>query len=138
MTSVRRAISQKTLDKGSIPKEERKDLKQRKLTSTKCLTLPVPKGKLTIQQRLAFNQLCRSLMAADVLNEEDVYTVEKIAVCMLAHDPVVARFCGLSKLPTERTLSRWLGQFDEARFKHFPRCQNWWQSMSSRRWVFDD
>ena len=35
-------------------------------------------------------------------------------VRMLAHDPVVARFCGLEKLPTERTLSRWLGQFDEA------------------------
>lgn len=35
-------------------------------------------------------------------------------VRMLAHDPVVARFCGLEKLPTERTVSRWLGQFDEA------------------------
>ena len=31
---------------------------------------------------------------------------------MLQHDPVVARFCGLDRLPTDRSVSRWLGQFD--------------------------
>jgi hypothetical protein len=35
-------------------------------------------------------------------------------VRMLIHDRVVSRFCGLATLPTERTVSRWLGQFDEA------------------------
>jgi hypothetical protein len=31
---------------------------------------------------------------------------------MLQHDPVVSRFCGLDRLPTDRSVSRWLGQFD--------------------------
>lgn len=30
----------------------------------------------------------------------------------LQFDPVVARFCGLSQLPSDRTMARWLGKFD--------------------------
>lgn len=30
----------------------------------------------------------------------------------LQFDPVVARFCGLSQLPSDRTVARWLGRFD--------------------------
>jgi hypothetical protein len=30
----------------------------------------------------------------------------------LQFDPVVARFCGLSQLPSDRTVARWLGAFD--------------------------
>jgi hypothetical protein len=30
----------------------------------------------------------------------------------LQFDPVVARFCGLSQLPSDRTVARWLGSFD--------------------------
>jgi hypothetical protein len=35
----------------------------------------------------------------------------------LAGDPVVARFCGLARLPTTRTLSHWLKQFTVARVR---------------------
>jgi len=38
----------------------------------------------------------------------------------LAGDPVVHRFCGLRRLPTSRTLGRWLGAF---RARHLPRLQ---------------
>jgi len=31
---------------------------------------------------------------------------------MLQHDPIVSRFCGLDRLPTDRSVSRWLSQFD--------------------------
>ena len=30
-------------------------------------------------------------------------------------DPVILRFCGLARLPTDRTVNRWLAQFDEKR-----------------------
>jgi hypothetical protein len=38
----------------------------------------------------------------------------------LAGDPVVQRFCGLRRLPTPRTVGRWLGAF---RARHLPRLQ---------------
>lgn len=31
----------------------------------------------------------------------------------LSHDPVIGRGCGMSRLPTSRTLGRWLSRFDE-------------------------
>lgn len=38
----------------------------------------------------------------------------------LAHDPLVARFCGLRQLPTARTVGRWLAA---VRARHLPRLQ---------------
>jgi hypothetical protein len=34
--------------------------------------------------------------------------------CALASDPLVARFCGLARIPTGRTVANWLRQFTQA------------------------
>lgn len=47
----------------------------------------------------------------------------------LEGDPIVLRLCGLSRLPTARTVSRWLSEF---RARHLPRLQ-WVNSLVAAR-----
>jgi hypothetical protein len=44
----------------------------------------------------------------------------------LGSDPLVARFCGLARLPTRRTVANWLRQFTHERWRPWSRSTATW------------
>lgn len=79
-------------------------------------------GRFLTRLRLS-DRLRRHLRGQDLRGDFDAVSIVRLLLAMLLvgarrlrhvgylqGDPIVQRFCGLTVLPTDRTLSRWLGQ----------------------------